>query len=274
MEPRDKMKENKLALNGRLLLLLVGIMLVFNGITSSGRNGLGWLGLADAVEEIRNTPQEEKAAPEETASEEAAPAQDGAETEEAAPAQGGAETEEETAAAATETTGETAAQMPDLDELVRQMEASGISTSDLRLLGILSLIITFFEVCVGLLCAFFSNRVNKSKITLTGVIVLLVAEVAFVAVYFVKGALTLSLLLNSIFLPLVLLWSATRLRKLAKLDPERIYAVTPARDRGFSANGRKAEKKPSAPSETPAKSSIRDKAMWKSDSDENESGGK
>ena len=274
MEQRDRMKESKMALNGRLLLLCVGIMLVFNGITASGRNGLGWLGLADAVEEIRNSPQEETSETEsaETPAEEpdAAGQQDNNETaadapqEESDPAAGEQQEKTDTAeGTAPENTQDAAAvQVPDLNELVRRMDESGITIGDLRMLGILSLAIMFFEIIVGLLCAVFSNRVDKSKITLIAVIVLLAAEAVYVAVFFMKGALTLSILLNAVFLPLVLLWAATRLRKLAEADPERIYAVTPAKDRGFSIGGRKAEKKSDTAPEVPAKTSIRDKAMW------------
>ena len=153
MEPRDRMKESKMALNGRLLLLLIGIMLVFNGITTSGRNGLGWMSLAKSVDELENEPETEAA-------------ESGAEagkTEEAVESSA----ESEIAEGQGETTaGETgAAPELDLHVLARQMDASGITTGDLRMLGILSLIAMVFEVCVGLLCAVFSNRVDKSKIT-------------------------------------------------------------------------------------------------------------
>ena len=53
MEQNDKLKDAKRSVNARLLLLAVGIMLVVNGVISSGRTGLSWLSLANLVTEAQ-----------------------------------------------------------------------------------------------------------------------------------------------------------------------------------------------------------------------------
>lgn len=313
MEQNDKLKESKMALNGRLFLLVVGLMLIFNGVTSSGRNGLGWVTMAKALEDYRSNHQETADSSETIVTEEesavveagnipesvekAQVQDDGKETEipagqdegAAADTLQGADGPEETDTsqgtadpegtasstdiAASQETPTDQAQEADLEALIRQIDETGIAVQDLRIVGIFSFLAMFFEIIVGLLCAVFSNRVDKSKITLMAVIALIAAEIVCMVVFFLKGALSLSMLINAVLLPLLLLWSATRLRKLAEADPKRIYAVQPSGRSGNSNTGEnvsggtdaqqkiKTEKK-SASQKTSG--SIREKAMWTS----------
>lgn len=198
MEQNDKLKEMRMALNARLFLLFIGIMMIVNAVTTTGRNGLNWLNLANMVTQVRT-------------------------------GEGVSNIEEETELSApmTETvtvTEETETEL-DIETIAAQMEEVGITVDDLKLLGIICLITAAFEAIIGLICVLLSNRVDKSKITLRAVVVLLVVECLFLIVLAAKGALMLSNLIYSLFLPLVLLWSVFRLRKLAKADPARIYAV-------------------------------------------------
>ena len=61
MEQNDRMKNTKNAMNARLLLLMAGLFLLVNAITTTGRNGLSWIGLAQMVEESAAQMEEEAA---------------------------------------------------------------------------------------------------------------------------------------------------------------------------------------------------------------------
>ncbi|MBQ1310545.1 MAG: hypothetical protein IIY55_01755 [Blautia sp.] len=61
MEQNDRMKDTKNAMNARLLLLMAGLFLLVNAITTTGRNGLSWIGLAQMVEESAAQMEEEAA---------------------------------------------------------------------------------------------------------------------------------------------------------------------------------------------------------------------
>ena len=222
MEQNEKLKEMRMALNARLFLLFIGIMMIVNAVTTTGRNGLSWLNLANMVTEIQTGG---------TAShieEETEPS--------------GAMTEKVTVSEETEL---------DIETIAAQMEEVGVTADDLKLLGIICLITAAFEAIIGLICALLSNRVDRSKITLSAVILLLVVECVFLIVLAVKGALMISNLIYSLFLPLVLLWSVFRLRKLAKADPDRIYAV----------KQNKQQQKPAMPVNSAPKKGLKERAM-------------
>ena len=222
MEQNEKLKEMRMALNARLFLLFIGIMMIVNAVTTTGRNGLSWLNLANMVTEIQTGG---------TAShieEETEPS--------------GAMTEKVTVSEETEL---------DIETIAAQMEEVGVTADDLKLLGIICLITAAFEAIIGLICALLSNRVDRSKITLSAVILLLVVECVFLIVLAVKGALMISNLIYSLLLPLVLLWSVFRLRKLAKADPDRIYAV----------KQNKQQQKPAMPVNSAPKKGLKERAM-------------
>ena len=222
MEQNEKLKEMRMALNARLFLLFIGIMIIVNAVTTTGRNGLSWLNLANMVTEIQTGG---------TAShieEETEPS--------------GAMTEKVTVSEETEL---------DIETIAAQMEEVGVTADDLKLLGIICLITAAFEAIIGLICALLSNRVDRSKITLSAVILLLVVECVFLIVLAVKGALMISNLIYSLLLPLVLLWSVFRLRKLAKADPDRIYAVKQNRQ----------PQKPAMPVNSAPKKGLKERAM-------------
>ena len=262
----DKLKESRMCLNGRLLLLAVGLMLVFNSLNSTIRNGLTWLDLSrlavqtqeEIAQEAQNTGEDPSTgtdasdgmvpASDTGASDGMGPASDTDASAGMVPASGtDASAEAQVSAEAVAGTEEDAF---DPRELLSRMEEAGITASDLRLFGILFLITAFFEAAAGIFCAVFSNRVDKSRITLAVVITLLAEELIFLAILFFKGGLMLSVLFNSVVLPLILLWAVTRFRKIAKADPERVYAVKP----------RQTVQKPQA-----QKKSLKEKASWTTD---------
>ena len=77
---------------------------------------------------------------------------------------------------------------------------------------------------------------------------LLITEIVMQVILFFTGLMNLGLLFTAIVLPL-LLWGATRLGKVAKADPERKFAVDPARKKSSQ------QSQPAAP-----KKSIRERA--------------
>ena len=64
---------------------------------------------------------------------------------------------------------------------------------------------------------------------------LLITEIVMQVILFFTGLMNLGLLFTAIVLPLFLLWGATRLGKVAKADPERKFAVDPARKKSSQA---------------------------------------
>ena len=208
---QNNMKEMSAAINARLFLLFLGIMLMVNALTVSLRNGVGYIRFAAIMEKMVTEgtypPQTELAteAPEEVSSEALA---------------------ETLSEASTEVTAQP--QMPQTDEEVAvQLLDGGVDYRDLRMMGILSIIQVIAEPIVGFICAVLANRVDKSKITFLAAATLVGVEVVVLAVQFFMGAMRLSSLLYSLIMPLVLLWAARKLRQLAKADPERVYAVLP-----------------------------------------------
>ena len=244
----EKMKEARTALNARMLLLFAGIMLVLNGIMQTGRNGLGWINMAKSVEEYQMEQGD-----------------------------GGAGTDPETEAVSenaasepeTETVSEAAEEETEfsIGALVDQMKEAGVTTGDLKQLGYGNLIAAVFEILCGLICALFANRVDRWKYTLGAVAALLCVEVIYMLFAFSKNAMAISNLIYAILLPLVLLWSALKMRKLAKADPERIYAVeqqprnaSGRKEQGGSQGGAYA-RGGNAPA--PGGRSLRDRAMMR-----------
>ena len=117
----------------------------------------------------------------------------------------------------------------DVPALKKDMETLGITLADLRILGIACIIIAVIRIIAGVICVKFSNRVDRADITFKTVIALTVAEVLYAAVTFFMKALFVGSLLYTILILGALYLGAIRMRKLHKADPERVFAVPPAR---------------------------------------------
>ena len=230
----DQMKETRKALNTRLFLLMTGLLLIFNAVTSNIGYGVNWIGLSTLVED---TIKEDAAG---TGSEDAEEAVE--KTEEVS----------ENAEAASENT-EAAAEEFDVHELIRQMEENDISVSDLRMAGIAYLVAAIFEIVAGLLCALFANRVDRAKIVLSAAVALMVVEVCFVALLLINKMGALTTMFAALLFPGLLLWNAVKLWKMRKENPERIYVVPPSGKPTFGNGKKKAADIP--------KKSIHDRAM-------------
>ena len=133
-------------------------------------------------------------------------------------------------------------------EAIKLVESTGLSIGQLYSVGVAYMIVTVAEIMTGIISAKFSNRLDKVKICLYADIVLMVvmilqqSDMMLLARMFNPFALVAGILM-----PLLLLWGITRLMKLAKKYPDRMYAVEPNPARG----GRKA---------APQKQNIMEKA--------------
>ncbi len=83
------------------------------------------------------------------------------------------------------------------------------------------------EIFSGVCAVRFSNRLNKAGFTVRVSIVLLTVEILIQIFLIIVGMISVPQLLSAVILPLIMLWGATRLRKLAKKYPGRVYAVEP-----------------------------------------------
>lgn len=133
-------------------------------------------------------------------------------------------------------------------EAVKLVESTGLSIGQLYSVGAAYMIVTVAEIMTGIISAKFSNRLDKVKICLY-------ADIVLMAVMILQQSYMMLLarmfnpfaLVAGILMPLLLLWGITRLMKLAKKYPDRMYAVEPNPARG----GRKA---------APQKQNIMEKA--------------
>lgn len=133
-------------------------------------------------------------------------------------------------------------------EAIKLVESTGLSIGQLYSVGVAYMIVTVAEIVTGIISAKFSNRLDKVKICLYADIVLMVVMILQQSYMMLLARMFNPFaLVAGILMPLLLLWGITRLMKLAKKYPDRMYAVEPNPARG----GRKA---------APQKQNIMEKA--------------
>lgn len=133
-------------------------------------------------------------------------------------------------------------------EAIKLVESTGLSIGQLYSVGAAYMIVTVAEIMTGIISAKFSNRLDKVKICLYADIVLMVVMILQQSYMMLLARMFNPFaLVAGILMPLLLLWGITRLMKLAKKYPDRMYAVEPNPARG----GRKA---------APQKQNIMEKA--------------
>lgn len=165
----EDQKEFRRALNGKMIVMLVGIMLIFNAITSpSGAVQLSTSSFIMASQ----------------------------------------------AAAGDE-------------EMVARLAEFGKTVAVMRMAGVVFALEAIIEIFAGVFSVKLSNRLDASKLCLKIVCGLLGAEVVIQAVLLIVGLWMPGMFFSSIVMPLMLLWGAISLRKLAKKYPDRKFAVEP-----------------------------------------------
>lgn len=133
-------------------------------------------------------------------------------------------------------------------EAIKLVESTGLSIGQLYSVGVAYMIVTVAEIMTGIISAKFSNRLDKVKICLYADIILMVVMILQQSYMMLLARMFNPFaLVAGILMPFLLLWGITRLMKLAKKYPDRMYAVEPNPARG----GRKA---------APQKQNIMEKA--------------
>ena len=155
MDQSEKIGLARMAINARLLLLLAGIMLILNAITQSGRMGLGYLNFADLMDKQAAVAGEKAPGGAESMTERLSEAASANAAAEAAGAAAGATAAEGEAEMMTE---------PDPEAIATMFLEAGVTSGDMRLVGIASLVAAVFEIWVGAVCVLFSNRVNRYRV--------------------------------------------------------------------------------------------------------------
>jgi hypothetical protein len=159
-------KEMSLALNGKLLLMLLGIMLVFTAVTSTAQYGANMFMIA--AEAAKGT-----------------------------------------------------------EEYANALAEIGMSITIARVSGAVFVAAGIVEIFIGVCCIILQNRLDKAFFTRKLAIVLLVVEVASDIYLFAVQLVNASRLFTSLAVPLFLLWAVSKLCKLSKLYPDRVYAIDP-----------------------------------------------
>ena len=148
-------------------------------------------------------------------------------------------------------------------EYVELLQTAGVGSTFLKVAGVCFILDGIWEVVVGFISVKNSNRIDKSKLTLKMVISLLVVEILMQVYLFLAGLANLGFLFTALLLPLIMLWGVTRFRKIAKEEPERKFAVDPAKNKRRSCS----QNQPAAP-----KKSIRERAAMQVRVDNEETG--
>ena len=189
MDPLEKQKLERQAVNGKMCMMFGGIFLIFSAITSTLVYGIGYF--LPALEANKGN-----------------------------------------------------------QEYQELLKTNGLHSSLLMGIGICYMLMAVWEVAVGFFCAKNSNRVDRSRFMLKLVLALLIPEVIFQGTAFFLGLSPISLVFSSVVLPLFLLWGVTRLRKVAKAQPDRVYAVDNSKNKA----------KRQAQAQAAPKKSIRERA--------------
>lgn len=111
------------------------------------------------------------------------------------------------------------------EEIVQMMTESGLTGTMVIMMGICFFLTAIMEMFAGISAVRFANRVDRAFVLKKVVLVLLGVEILMQVVLFFMRSMSLGMLFTAIALPLFMLWGVTRLCKLAKADPERVYAV-------------------------------------------------
>lgn len=121
----------------------------------------------------------------------------------------------------------------------------GVGIGYIRFAAVYLLLVAMLEVFVGVFAVRLANRLDKSNLILKLCIALIAVEVILQPIVL----RTQMMMLTNVLMPVCLLWGVLQLRKLAKIYPERTFAVDPNRNKNL--------KKDAAPQ----KKNLRTRAM-------------
>ena len=81
---------------------------------------------------------------------------------------------------------------PDPEAIATMFLEAGVTSGDMRLVGIASLVAAVFEIWVGAICVLFSNRVNRYRVLLCATSALLIVEAIYLIILILKKSFILS----------------------------------------------------------------------------------
>ena len=110
-------------------------------------------------------------------------------------------------------------------EYTEMLETSDLSITFLRVLAVCFLLLAIVEIVSSVFSLKFSNRLDKCFLMRKIVIVLLVTELLMQLLLLITRMLNPGMLLTAVFIPLYMLWSVTRLCKLSREYPDKVYAI-------------------------------------------------
>lgn len=187
MNQYESPREMSCAMNGKMLLLMLGIMQVFSAVTSTAQYGINMFMIA--AEAAKGT-----------------------------------------------------------EDYVSALDAISMSILNARVVGVVFIAVGIVEIFVGVSCIILQNRLDKCFFTRKLIFILLGVEIVMNIFLFSQRLVNIGRLFSSLVMPLFLLWAVSRLCKLAKKYPDRVYAVD--------------TKQKAAPAPQPAqKKSLRERAM-------------
>lgn len=111
------------------------------------------------------------------------------------------------------------------EEIISQLAGLDTSVMMLRTAGVALGIVAAAEIFVGVLALRLNNRLQKAGFIFKSTIVLIVLEVILHVMLFAIGLPNLGMLFNGLLMPACLIWSSTRFMKLAKLYPDKVFAM-------------------------------------------------
>lgn len=164
MDQLDRQKELSMAMNGRMALLIVGIMNIVTAVTSSALYSANMFVAVNGV--IHGN-----------------------------------------------------------EEFMDIFSKAGMSVGLAVAIGLVFAVEALLEIFSGICAVRFSNRVDKAGFTVRAANIFLILEVVIQIFLILMGMINIPQLLSAVILPLIMLWGATRLRKLARKYPDRVYAV-------------------------------------------------
>lgn len=164
MDQIDKQKEFSMAMNGRMALLIVGIMNIVTAVTSSSLYSANMFVAVNGV--IHGN-----------------------------------------------------------KEFMDIFSETGMSVGLASAIGLVFALEALLEIFSGVCAVRFSNRVDKAGFMVRVANIFLIVEILIQIFLILVRMINIPQLFSAVILPLIMLWGATRLRKLAKKYPDRVYAV-------------------------------------------------
>ncbi len=259
---QKKLKDAKNAMNARMLLLAAGIILIMNSVTSAGRTGLGLINIVNIVtneaddyvlsEQTTETSTTENTTGKATETKDETSETTDKTTETAAVTDDSSAEADKTDETATETAEKTVFTVADLKQ---NMVEANVTASGLKTLGTGYIVFAILSALIGLFCVLNCNRVDRASLIWKAVIGLLVLEAAMIVLLYVTNMLNAGVFGSFLYYGLItgaLVFGAYKMRKLAKDNPDRVYAV----------EKQQRYQKPAAPA---PKKSLRDRAMMSTD---------